>query len=457
MRLFRLKQRKPSLLTLGDRARDARQWELASRFYRKALNQNPHNSPIWVQYGHALKESGELRDPDKLAQSEIAYRRSLSLDPRVADSYLQLGHVLKIQGKKEEASAAYLQAIALGSSWDGATMELANLGWSEAHFSELGSMLNTDVVPDWPASDPETVKGNEAISHSDIADLRGHDLSLSEPDHEVAPQPHDSELNDSEIISREFDREYYLGAYPDINPAVVDPLEHFCITGWREGRNPCDWFSTGYYLNTHWDVADSGINPFVHYLNQGRGEGCQIAGVVRDLEIDPNVSLVSDKFMLDILRFPSRSIITDETTFDPRKLDIHWVIPDYSLGQGGHMTIFRMVRWLEIFGHRCTIWINHPSDHDNSSKAFEDIVKHYQPIRADVHFVADGLLDASGDAVIATAWHTVQIVAHVQKFKDRFYFIQDYEPNFYPSGHFVYFGRIDLYERFSLYMLRELA
>jgi hypothetical protein len=179
--------------------------------------------------------------------------------------------------------------------------------------------------------------------------------------------------------------------------------------------------------------------------------------VVRDLEIDPNVSLVSDKFMLDILRFPSRSIITDETTFDPRKLDIHWVIPDYSLGQGGHMTIFRMVRWLEIFGHRCTIWINHPSDHDNSSKAFEDIVKHYQPIRADVHFVADGLLDASGDAVIATAWHTVQIVAHVQKFKDRFYFIQDYEPNFYPSGHFVYFGRIDLYERFSLYMLRELA
>jgi tetratricopeptide (TPR) repeat protein len=242
MRLFRLKQRKPSLLTLGDRARDARQWELASRFYRKALNQNPHNSPIWVQYGHALKESGELRDPDKLAQAEIAYRRSLSLDPRVADSYLQLGHVLKIQGKKEEASAAYLQAIALGSSWDGATMELANLGWSEAHFSELGSMLNTDVVPDWPASDPETVKGNEAISRSDIADLRGHDLSLSEPDHELAPQPHDSELNDSEIISREFDREYYLGAYPDINPPLLIPLNTSAIRAGERAAIPAIGF-----------------------------------------------------------------------------------------------------------------------------------------------------------------------------------------------------------------------
>ena len=68
-------------VTLADRARDARQWELAAQLYRKALDRNPRNPAIWVQYGHALKESGELRDPDKLAQAEIAYRRALSLDP----------------------------------------------------------------------------------------------------------------------------------------------------------------------------------------------------------------------------------------------------------------------------------------------------------------------------------------------------------------------------------------
>jgi hypothetical protein len=52
-----------------------------------------------------------------------------------------LARALKIQGRKEEAQAAYLRAFALNPSFDGASFELAQLGWSEAHFSELRSML----------------------------------------------------------------------------------------------------------------------------------------------------------------------------------------------------------------------------------------------------------------------------------------------------------------------------
>src|SRR6516164_750772 len=113
---FSLEQRKQSAVALADRARDARQWERAAQLYRRALDRDPHNSPIGVQYGHALKESGELRDPDKLAQAEIAYRRALSLDPGVADPYVQLGHVLKLQGKTDDAAACYLRAYALDPS-----------------------------------------------------------------------------------------------------------------------------------------------------------------------------------------------------------------------------------------------------------------------------------------------------------------------------------------------------
>jgi tetratricopeptide (TPR) repeat protein len=86
---------------------------LAARFYRKALDRYPRNVGIWVQYGHALKESGELRDPEKLAQAETAYRRTLSLNAGAADRYLQLGHVLKIQGKTDVAQACYVHALAL--------------------------------------------------------------------------------------------------------------------------------------------------------------------------------------------------------------------------------------------------------------------------------------------------------------------------------------------------------
>ncbi|SRR5271170_3303065 len=130
-------RRKGSAIFLADRARDAGQWELAVRLYRQALRKNPSNPAIWVQYGHALKESGELRYPDKLAQAEIAYRRAVSLDPSAADSHLQLGHVLKLQGRKEAAEAAYMRAFAINPSMPCPLQELSGLGWSEAQIAEL--------------------------------------------------------------------------------------------------------------------------------------------------------------------------------------------------------------------------------------------------------------------------------------------------------------------------------
>jgi tetratricopeptide (TPR) repeat protein len=137
---FIRKRAKPSIITLADRARDAWQWELAATYYRTALRRKPKNPPIWVQYGHVLKESGHL------AEAERAYRTAVAYDQSVADSYLQLGRVLKIQGKEEEALAAYLLAVVLDPLLDGASFELAQLGWSEAHFSELRDMLGTDIA-----------------------------------------------------------------------------------------------------------------------------------------------------------------------------------------------------------------------------------------------------------------------------------------------------------------------
>jgi tetratricopeptide (TPR) repeat protein len=113
------------LISRADRARDAQDWVTAAGYYRKALDQNPDNPPIWVQYGHALKESGSL------SKTVDAYRKSLELDGDVADTHLQLGHALKIQGRKIEASAAYLRALALDPRLDHASVELKALGWTK--------------------------------------------------------------------------------------------------------------------------------------------------------------------------------------------------------------------------------------------------------------------------------------------------------------------------------------
>jgi tetratricopeptide (TPR) repeat protein len=137
----RRRRRTVELVMLADRARDAGQWKLAAELYRKTLDRNPRDAAIWVQYGHALKESGELRDPDKLARAEAAYRTALSLDPGPADTYLQLGHVLKLQGKTEDAQAAYLRAFALDPSTPYPLDELNGLGWSKRELYELRSLV----------------------------------------------------------------------------------------------------------------------------------------------------------------------------------------------------------------------------------------------------------------------------------------------------------------------------
>jgi tetratricopeptide (TPR) repeat protein len=112
------------LISRADRARDARDWMSAARYYREALDHRPDNPAIWVQYGHALKESGNV------AEAENAYRKSLELDAGVADTHLQLGHALKIQGRRIEAGTAYLRALALDPALDHASFELRALGWT---------------------------------------------------------------------------------------------------------------------------------------------------------------------------------------------------------------------------------------------------------------------------------------------------------------------------------------
>jgi tetratricopeptide (TPR) repeat protein len=108
----------------AERALEARRWELAVRHYREALADMPNAPEMWVQYGHALKESGNV------AEAETAYRKSLELYPGSADAHLQLGHALKIQGRMDEAVDAYFRSMALDPAPRHPQDELIALGWT---------------------------------------------------------------------------------------------------------------------------------------------------------------------------------------------------------------------------------------------------------------------------------------------------------------------------------------
>src|SRR5271165_2930312 len=110
-----------ALIARADRARDSRRWPEAATAYAEALSVTPDRADIWVQYGHALKESGRLKD------AEAAYRKAVELQPTVADTHLQLGHVLKLRGRFQEAGRAYLAAAAFDMENPHAMTEIAHL------------------------------------------------------------------------------------------------------------------------------------------------------------------------------------------------------------------------------------------------------------------------------------------------------------------------------------------
>jgi glycosyltransferase involved in cell wall biosynthesis len=119
------------------RARKAQDWVLAALHYRLALRYAPGRAGLWVQYGHALKESGNF------SAAEEAYRRAIAIAPAVADTRLQLGHVLKLQGRPGAAAAAYLQALAVDAQFAPALAELDAFGWSASRIERALSRART--------------------------------------------------------------------------------------------------------------------------------------------------------------------------------------------------------------------------------------------------------------------------------------------------------------------------
>jgi cytochrome c-type biogenesis protein CcmH/NrfG len=61
----------------------------------------PGSPEVWAQYGHALKESGDV------VSAEAAYRQAIELDPEMAEWHFSLGHALALQGRTDEAREAF--------------------------------------------------------------------------------------------------------------------------------------------------------------------------------------------------------------------------------------------------------------------------------------------------------------------------------------------------------------
>lgn len=254
--------------------------------------------------------------------------------------------------------------------------------------------------------------------------------------HEVSIDTDPHLKDDMAAVAPFFDADFYRSNYEDILGSNEELLYHFMTTGWREHRDPNAEFSCQYYIENYQDIENSGVNPFLHYVLFGKYEGRrQRAATAVQLTHSPDASLVPDHLQA-YMRYPDAQLsdIAPPKKLNASRLELHWIIPDFTRGSGGHMTIFRTIRHLELFGHKCKIWIETPTFHKTSQDAWEEIVKYFQCVEAEVDFIENGFFETTGDAVIATGWSTAFLADRAEGFAGKFYFVQDHELEFYPTG-----------------------
>ncbi len=118
-------------------------------------------------------------------------------------------------------------------------------------------------------------------------------------------------------------------------------------------------------------------------------------------------------------------------------IKLAWFIPDFDIGSGGHNTIFRMIHNLQKFDVKSDIFICGSTQWGSPENAAKIINNHFFKLDSDVKVIGGKTdMDLSGDyhLAVATFWKTVYYVRYFNSCCDKAYFVQDFEPYFYPHG-----------------------
>ena len=298
------------LVTAGDKANAGRDWAAAAGLYEAALALNPALTPIWVQYGHALKEQGFLN------KALDAYRQSLALDDTCADTYLQIGHVLKLQGRTDMAQSAYRNSFLCDPASPQSRIELEDMGVALHHPGMVDTRQTIVLQPAGSETGQPAAKwqGNSNSVHEDpgfISDVYGPGTHQSDAKYVNIGQLLETHgLGDAFLNS--FDSAFYyyanVGARERLGsvlPSQAKCLVHFCEVGIDDIFTIAERlsFDPDFYRMTYLEqFACTASNAYRHWLTLGVAKGwapnraCWVKNFIgRDLTgLDEiNISLVA--------------------------------------------------------------------------------------------------------------------------------------------------------------------
>jgi glycosyltransferase involved in cell wall biosynthesis len=125
-----------------------------------------------------------------------------------------------------------------------------------------------------------------------------------------------------------------------------------------------------------------------------------------------------------------RAPISVPKTVAGEPIRINWVMGPAGPGSGGHTTISRIINYLQAKGYDNRVYFYNVYGGDQ--KYYEFLARTHYGITCDIGNVRAGMVDAH--AVVATSWPSAYAVYNARSAGKRFYFVQDYEPYFYPVG-----------------------
>lgn len=143
-----------------------------------------------------------------------------------------------------------------------------------------------------------------------------------------------------------------------------------------------------------------------------------------------NVSVPLD--IISHYNFITQSQFGPELPTDISSKTINWVIPNFGIGSGGHLNIFRLVYFLEKMGFENRFIIVGYCSFDSPDAIKECINKNFVSLKADVFLSPDYMPPAW--ITVATSWITAYYVRSFAGTRYKCYFVQDFEPFFSPPG-----------------------
>lgn len=142
----------------------------------------------------------------------------------------------------------------------------------------------------------------------------------------------------------------------------------------------------------------------------------------------------------DYLLFENKEAKLTYTSRDELKLA--WFIPDFGIGSGGHLNIFRIIHLLEKYSVKSDIYICGSSQWGNSDAIKQIIDEHFFTLQSKVFVLSnnDLKINSEYDIALATSWQTAYYVRAFDNCVKKAYFVQDFEPYFYAKGSSYFFA-----------------